>query len=119
MPLGLWKGSSERHRELMIAMDSNHRETMVTLKQQHAETMATLKDQHAETMATLKDQHAETMGALTVVTEELIAMRKELTLTRIDLTDAINANTEAVLKLIDRFDRWEGRPPGPPDLRSV
>ena len=86
MPLGLWKGNAERHRE---------------------------------TMAVLAEQHRETMAALNSVTEELIAMRKEMTLMRIELTDAVNANTEAVLKLIDRFDQWEGRPPGPPDLRSV
>jgi hypothetical protein len=65
-----------------------------------------------ETMTVLAEQHRG-------VIEELIAVRKELTLTRIELTDAVNANTEAILRLIDRFDQWEGRPPGPPDLRSV
>lgn len=86
MPLGLWKGNAERHRE---------------------------------TMTVLAEQHREVMNALKANTEELIAMRKELTLTRIELTDAINANTKAILGLIARFDQWEGRPPGPPDLRSI
>lgn len=76
-------------------------------------------ERHRETMTVLAEQHRETMAALTANTEELIALRKEVTLMRIELTDAINANTEAILKLIDRFDEWEGRPPGPPDLRSV
>jgi hypothetical protein len=90
MPLGLWKSNAERHRETMTLGAERHREVMATLAEQHRG-----------------------------VIEELIAVRKELTLTRIELTDAVNANTEAILRLIDRFDQWEGRPPGPPDLRSV
>jgi hypothetical protein len=119
MPLGLWKSSAERHGETVSVLAANHRETMTVLAEQHRETMSALAANHRETMAVLAEQHREVMAALTANTEELIAMRKELTLTRIELTDAINANTKAVLRLIDRFDQWEGRPPGPPDLRSV
>jgi hypothetical protein len=50
----------------------------------------------------------ETMAAFKIVIDELRAIRRDVN----DLTDAVNANTEAVLKLIDRFDQWEGRPPG-------
>ncbi|HTT94787.1 MAG TPA: hypothetical protein VMF55_08945 [Solirubrobacterales bacterium] len=70
-------------------------------------------------MERLDESHRETMAALSAITEELVATRKELTLTRIELTDAVNANREAIFKLIDRFDEWDGRPPGPPDLRSA
>jgi hypothetical protein len=48
-------------------------------------------ERHRETMTALAEQHREVMDALKANTEELIAMRKELTLTRIELTDAVNA----------------------------
>lgn len=44
-----------------------------------------------------------------MVTDELRALRGEAH----DLIDAVNTGTEAILKLIDRFDESEGRPPGP------
>lgn len=101
MPLGLWKSKVEIYRE---ENDRRHAEWKV----ERAES----RERHEELMARLDRQHRG-------VIEELIAVRKELTLTRIKLTDAVNANTKAILRLIDRFDQWEGRPPGPPDLRSV
>jgi hypothetical protein len=59
-------------------------------------------------MARIDENQRETMAAFKIVIEELRGIRRELN----DLTDAVNANTEAVLKLIDRFDHFEGRPPG-------
>ncbi len=38
---------------------------------------------------------------------------------RQEAEDSSRASTAALFQLIDRFDQWEGRPPGPPDLRSV
>jgi hypothetical protein len=43
-----------------------------------------------------------------LLAEQVIAMREEMH----ELKDAINAQTEAIMKLVDRFDEFEGRPPG-------
>ncbi len=59
-------------------------------------------------MARTDESHRETMAALNIAIDEPRAIRRDLN----DLTDAVDASTEAVLRLIDRFDRWEGRPPG-------
>jgi hypothetical protein len=63
---------------------------------------------HEELRAQIDENHRETMAAFKIVIDELRALRREVR----DLTDAVNANTEAILKLIDRFDEWEARPPG-------
>ncbi len=52
-----------------------------------------------------RERHEELMARIDANLREVMA--------------ALKANTEAILRLIDRFDQWEGRTPGPPDLRSV
>ena len=90
MPLGLWKSKSEIYRE---EMDRRHAEW---------------REGHDELMARIDENQRETMAAFKIAIDELRALRREVR----DLTDAVNANTEAILKLIDRFDQREGRPPG-------
>jgi chromosome segregation ATPase len=75
---------------------------------ERAETAAEWRERHDELMARMDENRREARAAFKIVVEELRAVRREVH----DLTDAVNANTEAILKLIDRFDQWEGRPPG-------
>lgn len=129
MPLGLWKSKAEIYRE---ENDRRHAEWREEMDRRDAEwagwkaerakvedetraERAEWREKHDELMARIDENHRESMAAFKIVIDELRAIRRELN----DLTDAVNANTEAILKLIDRFDQWEGRPPGPPDPRSV
>jgi hypothetical protein len=43
-----------------------------------------------------------------LLAEQVIGMREEIH----ELKDAVDAQTDAILKLVDRFDEFEGRPPG-------
>jgi hypothetical protein len=126
MPLGLWKSKWEIHREEMDrrhaewreGMDRRDAEWRQNMDRRHAEWRQERADaeaerakadkRHDELIARIDKNQQETMAAFKIVIEELKGIRRELN----DLTDAVNANTEAVLKLIDRFDEWEGRPPG-------
>jgi hypothetical protein len=129
MPLGLWKSKVEiyreendrRHAEWQKDMDrrdaewAEWRAERAKAEAERAKASAEWRERHDELMARIDENQRETMAAFKIVIDELRAMRREVH----DLKDAVNANTEAILKLIDRFDQWEGRPPGPPDLRSV
>jgi hypothetical protein len=77
-------------------------------KAERAKADAEWRERHDELMARLEENHRETMAAFKIAIDELRAVRGEVH----DLIDAVKANTEAILKLIDRFDEWEGRPPG-------
>ncbi|OJU81529.1 MAG: hypothetical protein BGO11_17095 [Solirubrobacterales bacterium 70-9] len=70
-------------------------------------------ERHAELMDRLDKSQREAAAGLKIAIDELRATRGDVR----DGTDSIEAMAEGVLKLIDRFDEWEGRPPGP--LRSV
>jgi chromosome segregation ATPase len=129
MPLGLWKSKWEIHREEMDRRDAEWRaycaksdeqwaewraycaksdEQLAEWRAARAEADAEWRERHDELMARIDENQRETMAALEIVIEELRGLRREVN----DLKDAVNANTEAILKLIDRFDEWEGRPPG-------
>jgi chromosome segregation ATPase len=140
MPLGLWKSKWEIHREEMARRDAEWREWRTKSDEQwaewrkeadrrdaessaywaksdeqwaewraaRAEADAEWRERHDELMARIDENQRETMAAFKIVIEELRGLRREVN----DLKDAVNANTEAILKLIDRFDEWEGRPPG-------
>ena len=111
MPLGLWKSRVEIYREENDRRHAEWREQMDRRDADWRAYCAKSDERHDQLMA----NHQETVAAFKIVIEELRGIRRELN----DLTDAVAANTEAILRLIDRFDQWEGRPPGPPDLRSV
>jgi chromosome segregation ATPase len=115
MPLGLWKSKWEIHREEMARRDAEWREEMdrrhAEWQQERADAQAErvkAEKRHEELIARLDKNQEETMAAFNLVVDELRGLRREVR----DVTDAVNANTEAILKLIDRFDQWEGRPPG-------
>jgi chromosome segregation ATPase len=126
MPLGLWKSRSEICRE---EMDRRHAERQKETDRRDAEWRtycaksdeqwaewraerakadAEWRESHAELLNRMDENQRETMAAFKIVIEELRGLRREVH----DLIDAVDANTEAILKLIDRFDEWEGRPPG-------
>jgi hypothetical protein len=122
MPLGLWKSKWEIHREEMARRDAEWREWRTKSDEQWAEWRAERaeakaerakadaewRERHDELMARLEENHRETMAAFKIAIDELRAVRGGVH----DLIDAVKANTEAILKLIDRFDECEGRPPG-------
>lgn len=75
---------------------------------ERAKADAEWRERHDELLARMDENRREARAAFKIVVEELRSMRRGVH----DLIDAVNANTEAILKLIDRFDEWEGRPPG-------
>src|SRR5882724_11992672 len=119
MLLGLWKSKWEAHRQ---DMDRRHAEWREEMDRRDAEwrayraksdeqwakwraysaksdeRWAEWRESHAELMARIDENRRETMAALKIVIDELRALRRGVH----DLTDAVNANTEAILKLIDR-----------------
>lgn len=111
MPLGLWKSKVEIYRE---ENDRRHaewvewRDEMKRRDDEWREERAEWRKSHDELKAQIDENHRETMAAFKIAIDELRALRREVR----DLTDAVNANTEAILRLIDRFDEWEARPPG-------
>jgi hypothetical protein len=129
MPLGLWKSKVEIYREENDRRHAEWREEMDRRDAEWAEWKAERAkvddERRAESeesrrryeafMARIDDNQRETMAAFKIAIDELRAVGREVH----DVVDAVNASTEAILRLIDRFDDWEGRPPGPPDLRSV
>jgi chromosome segregation ATPase len=140
MPLGLWKTKWEIHREEMDRRhaewqkDQDRRDAewstycaksdeqwakwraerakaeaqRAKAEAERAKADAEWRERHDELIARMDENRREAPAAFKIVVEELRAMRRDVR----DLTDAVNANTEAILKLIDRFDEWEGRPPG-------
>jgi hypothetical protein len=130
MPFGLWKSRWELLLEEMNRRDSTWREERAvadadwhdycTRKEaEFAETMRKSderwdefilrsEERHAELLDRLDKNHRETLAGLKIAIDELRALRREVR----ETTDAVEALTEAVLRLIDRFDEYEGRPPG-------
>ena len=88
--------------------DEQWAEWRAEAKAERAKADAEWRERHDELMARLEENHRETMAAFKIAIDELRAVRSEVH----DLIDAVKANTEAILKLIDRFDEYEGRPPG-------
>jgi hypothetical protein len=115
MPFGLWKSKVECYREENDRRHAEWREQMgrrdAEWRQERADAQterARADKRHDELIARLDKNQQERTAAFKIVVVELRGIRRELN----DLIDAVNANTEAILKLIDRFDQGEGRPPG-------
>lgn len=108
MPLGLWKSKWEIHREEMDRREAERRAETERREAKWSEERAESSRRHDEVMAQLKENDRNLTAMLKMVTDELIALRREVH----ELTDAVHAQTEAILRLIDRFDEFEGRPPG-------
>jgi hypothetical protein len=126
MPLGLWKSKWEIHREDMkryfAELDRRHaewreergrseerfREERARSEQWWTEFREESRAQHAELLARLDRNERNIVAMLQTMIDELRAVRREVR----EATDAVSAGTEAIFKLIDRFDEFEGRPPG-------
>lgn len=108
MPFGLGESRLETYREENDRRHAEWREEMNRRDAEWREERAEWRKSHDELRAQMDENHRETMAALKIVIDELRALGRQVH----DLTDAVNANTKAILKLIDRFDEWEGRPPG-------
>lgn len=112
MPLGLWKSKWEIHREDM----ERHRQDMERYREEAERRHAEYREERARVDAEFADMRRRSdelrdecrkdiKAALEIVGDQLLAMRKELH----ENTDAVRAQTEAILKLVDRFEAWEGR----------
>jgi hypothetical protein len=110
MPLGLWKSKWEHLREDMLRRDEEWRAERAA-----SETRA--DERHRELIAKLDENGRNVEAALEILTREVVGMRTEVH----ESTDSVKAQTQAIFRLVDRFDEFEGRrPPGaPPPLRPV
>lgn len=138
MPLGLWKSKWEIHREDMERYreeterrEAEHRERMERLAEEMQEERAAsegrwlqlgeeareLREKYdheltetrrfnREMLTRLDKTFANLQTTLGLMGDEIIAMRGELH----ELKGAVDAQTEAIMKLVDRFEGPEGRP---------
>jgi hypothetical protein len=72
---------------------------------------------HQELMSKLDENNRGVETALAILTQEVVGMRTEVH----GSTDSVKSQTQAIFRLVDRFDEFERRrPPGsPPLLRPV
>jgi len=111
MPLGLWKSKWEIHRE---DMDRYHdearrfREEMRELREETRDLRADYDHEiresrlfNRELLLRMEKTYGNLNATMAYVGEELG-----------ELKAAVQAQTEAIMKLVDRFDEFEGRPPG-------
>ena len=105
MPLGLWKSRWEIHREEMAEHREDTERQWAEYREERAKVDAEFADMR-ERSDDLRDEcRRDIKAAMELVGDQLLAMRKELH----ENTDAVRAQTEAILKLVDRFEAWEGR----------
>jgi hypothetical protein len=115
MPLGLWKSKWEIYREEIDRRDAEWREDRAKFDGRWLE----LREETRDLRADYDREVAETRLFNRAL---LIRMEKtygNLNATMVyvgeglaELKAAVQAQTEAILKLVDRFDEYEGRPPG-------
>lgn len=139
MPLGLWKSKWEIHREDMERYREEakrrdeewreeakcHREEVreeraksdarwVGLREECRDLRVSYDHELGETrrstqeiLARMEQNERNIEAALKMMGEQIVAMRKELH----ECTDAVKAQTQAIFKLVDRFEDPDGRPP--------
>ncbi|HEX4753184.1 MAG TPA: hypothetical protein VH268_09800 [Solirubrobacterales bacterium] len=128
MPLGLWKSKWEIHREDMgrFREDMERRdvefrdgriksdERWIELKEETRELRADYDRELAETrrfnrelLIRLEKTYTNLGSTLQLMGDGIIAMRGEIH----DLKSAVDAQTKAILRLVDRFEDTDGRPP--------
>jgi hypothetical protein len=114
VPLGLWKSKWEIHREDVERYREEMREDRVRweaeardLRERSDELRADYSKEIEETrlfnrelQIRMEKTYADLGTTLQYVGEELG-----------ELKSAVRAHTAAVLKLVDRFEDWDGRPP--------
>ena len=121
MPLGLWKSKWEIHREDMredrARWDAESRDLRRRSDEIRDECREVRADYNhelietrrfdAELLTRLENTERNIEGALKLLGAEIIAMREDLH----ELKAAVDAQTEAILRLVDRFEGTDGRPP--------
>jgi chromosome segregation ATPase len=112
MPLGLWKSKWEIHREdttrFWAEIDRRHEEAdrrwaelqekSDTLRSDYNRELAETRLFNREVLLRMEKTYANLNATLVYVGEELA-----------ELKAAVNAQTEAIMKLVDRFEDWEKR----------
>jgi hypothetical protein len=112
MPLGLWKSKWEIHREdttrFWAEMDRRHEEAdrrwaelqekSDTLRSDYNRELVEMRLFNREVLLRMEKTYANLNATLVYVGEELA-----------ELKAAVNAQTEAIMKLVDRFEDWEKR----------
>jgi hypothetical protein len=120
MPLGLWKSKWEIHREDV----DRYREEMKSYREETREDRvrweAEARDLRARSDGLRADYNREVEETRLFNRELQIRMEKTYanlgtTLQYVgeelgELKAAVRAHTAAVLKLVDRFEEWDGRP---------
>jgi predicted nuclease with TOPRIM domain len=77
------------------------------LREKYDRELAEARRFNREMLTRLEKTYAHLGTALGVMGDEVIAMRGEIH----ELKGAVDAQTEAIMKLVDRFEDPEGRPP--------
>jgi chromosome segregation ATPase len=128
MPLGLWKSKWEIHREdverYREAVERYREDTeryREEMREERARSDAEFRDLRSRSDALRADYNSEIEETRRFNRELLIRMEKTYanlreTLELVgdelgELKAAVNAQTRAILKLVDRFEDPEGRPP--------
>jgi chromosome segregation ATPase len=93
-----YREERERHREEAESQWAEYREERARVDAEFAAMRRRSDELREECRRDIK-------AAMELVGDQLLAMRKELH----ENTDAVRAQTEAILKLVDRFEAWEGR----------
>jgi hypothetical protein len=121
MPLGPWKSRWEIHREVMEQRHAEYREEMRAAHGRSDEIAAETRDLRAdytqelaetrlfnrELLTRMEKTYAGLGSTMEFMGEELLATRQEIH----ELKNAVNAQTDAILRLVDRFEDPDGRPP--------
>jgi chromosome segregation ATPase len=129
MPLGLWKSKWEIHREDI----ERHREDVERYREDQERYREELREDRVRWDAETRDlrqksdelraDYQRELAETRLFNRELL-IRLEKTYGNLaatlelvgdelsELKAAVRAQTEAILKLVDRFDEFEGRPPG-------
>jgi len=139
MPLGLWKSKWEIHREDMTRfwaeMERRYEDFQARLEQQREEFREQMDSRREESDRRWAESREKSDALRADYDRELaetrlfnreVLLRMEKTYANLNATlvyvgeelaelkAAVNAQTEAIMKLVDRFEEWEGRSPGEP-----
>lgn len=93
----LQEESDRRWTELQEKSDALREET----RREFAET----RSFNREMLIRLERSERNVEAALKMMSDEIVGLRREVH----DLTDAVSAQTEAILRLVDRFEEFGGR----------
>ncbi|HEX4307896.1 MAG TPA: hypothetical protein VHZ54_17810 [Solirubrobacterales bacterium] len=132
MPFGLWKSKWEIHREHMEQRSAEHRQEMGRQREKTERFFAEMRAERVksderwievrEECRELRADYDRELAETRLFNRELLVrMEKTYANLRVtlelvgdelgELRAAVNAQTAAILKLVDRFEDPDGRPP--------